>query len=110
MLLRARRTISACAKIPLMEVHFSKASLATSAWMLPRDALIDIKSIRRLFFYCELVHADDDLLFGFDGPLILIRCLSDFFLRISALDGFDHAAHGVELAEIVQGTALHFKR
>src|SRR2546426_4846156 len=78
--------------------------------LLPRDALIDIKSIRRLFFYCELVHADDDLLFGFDGPLILIRCLSDFFLRISALDGFDHAAHGVELAEIVQGTALHFKR
>src|SRR5438034_8465490 len=34
MLLRARRTISACAKIPLMEVPFSKASLATSAWVL----------------------------------------------------------------------------
>src|SRR5437660_6009419 len=78
--------------------------------LLPRDALIDIKSIRRFFFYCELVHADDDLLFGFDGALILIRCLSDFFLRISALDGFDHAAHCVELAEIVQGTALHLKR
>ena len=34
MFLRARRTISACAKIPLMEVPLSKVSLATSSWTL----------------------------------------------------------------------------
>src|SRR5216117_3559154 len=69
--------------------------------LLPRDALIDIKSIRRFFFYCELVHADNDLFFGLNGALILVRCFRDLFLRISTLDRFDHTAHGIELAEII---------
>src|SRR5437667_9188190 len=78
--------------------------------LLPRDALIDIKSIRRLFFDCELVHADNDLFFGLNGALILVRCFGDFFLWVAPFNGFNHPAHGVELAEIIQGTALHLKR
>src|SRR6266704_3118435 len=69
--------------------------------LLPRDAFIDVKSIRRLFFDCEVVHADNDLFFSLDRVLILVRCLGDFFLWVAPFNGFNHPAHGVELAEII---------
>ena len=39
--------------------------------------------------------------------MILVTGLGNFFLRISALDGFDHAAHLVELIEVIEGAVFH---
>ena len=78
--------------------------------LLPGHAFIDVQGVRRFFFDHEFVCAHDDFFFGFGGALVLVGSFGNFFLRIAALDGFDHAAHGVELAEIVEGALFHFER
>src|SRR5208337_1756380 len=55
--------------------------------LLPGDALVDVEYVRRFFFHHEFVHPHNDFLFGFGGALILVRGLSNFLLRITALDG-----------------------
>ena len=40
----------------------------------------------------------------------MVRRLGNFFLRVSALDRFYHAAHPVEFAEVVQRPVLHLQR
>ena len=78
--------------------------------MLPRDAFVDVQRMRRFFLDDKLVHADDDFFLGLDGALVLVGSFGDFLLRITALDGLDHAAHGVQLAEVVEGSLFHLQR
>ena len=78
--------------------------------LLPGHAFIDVQRVRRFFFDDKFVRAYDDFFFGFDGALVLVGSFGNFFLRIAALDGFDHAAHGVQLAEVVEGALLHLQR
>ena len=47
-------------------------------------------------------------LVGFDRTLILIRGFGNFFLRVAALDRLHHAAHGVELAEVIEARPFPF--
>src|ERR1700757_4186379 len=42
------------------------------------------------------------------GHLITVRGLSDFALRIAALDSGDHATHGVDAVDIFPRAALDF--
>jgi hypothetical protein len=44
------------------------------------------------------------------GALELVAGLGDFLLRIAALDGLHHAAHGVELVEVVERALFHVER
>jgi hypothetical protein len=67
----------------------------------------DVENVRRSFFDDEIIHADRNLLVGFNGALVLVTGLGNFFLRISALDGFDHAAHLVEFFEVIEGAVFH---
>src|SRR5687767_9080341 len=50
----------------------------------------------------EVIHADDDLLLRFNGLLRAIRALGNLSLRVAALDGCHHAAHGVDGLEVGQ--------
>ena len=62
---------------------------------LERDGRFDVEA--------ELVDADDDLLLGFDRLLEFVRGVLDFLLHVSALDCLQHAAHGLDLVEVVPG-------
>src|SRR5258708_2618956 len=78
--------------------------------LLASDGLVNIENMRRFFFDGELVDAHSDFFFGLRRTLVLIRGLGNLLLRIAALDGLNHAAHGVELAEVVECTLLHLQR
>ena len=65
---------------------------------------------RRRLVDHELVGADGDLLARFGGALELVAGLGDFLLRIALLDGRNHAAHRVELLEIIERAVLHVER
>src|SRR5271156_1063529 len=67
----------------------------------------DVENIRRLFFDGEIIHTDGDLLVGFNGALVLVAGLGNFFLRISTLNGFDHTAHLIEFLEVIEGAVFH---
>ena len=64
----------------------------------------------RLFFDDEVIHTYGDLFVRFGGTLVLVAGIGDFFLRISALDGLDHAPHPVEFFEVVEGALFHVER
>ena len=78
--------------------------------LLARDGFIDVKNVRRFLLDHKIVHADDDLLLSLHRSLILIGRLGNFFLWIPALDGLDHPAYRVELAEVIEGAVLHLQR
>ena len=62
------------------------------------------------FFGLEFIHADDDLRAGIDGLLIFVGGFLDFFLHVSRFDGFEHAAHRVDLFDVVRARRLRFRR
>src|ERR1700687_2445384 len=67
----------------------------------------DVENVGRPFFDDEIIYADRDLLVRLNRALILVAGFGNFFLGISALDGFDHAAHLVELLKVVEGAVFH---
>ena len=77
--------------------------------LLAGHAFINVKGVRWFFLDLKFVGTHDDLFFGFGGALVLVRGLGDFLLGLSAFDGFDHASHGVELAEVVEGAFFHIE-
>src|SRR5882762_5862013 len=72
------------------------------------DGLVNLKHVKRLLFGNEIIDADDDFFFLVYGQLVTVRGFGDFALRIAALDGGDHAAHGVDAIDVFPGTALDF--
>ena len=78
--------------------------------LLAAYRFVDVKNVRGFLFDDELIDADDDLFARLDRALVLVRGFGNFFLRISAFDGFDHAAHSVELAEVIEGAIFHLQR
>ena len=72
-----------------------------------RHFFADVKSVWRRLFDYELVRPHGDLRFRFGGTLELVAGLGDFLLRETFFNGLDHAAHGVELVEIIEGPLLH---
>src|SRR5229473_5424474 len=65
-----------------------------------RDRLVNLQNVERLFFGYEIVHADDNLFLFVYSHLVTIRSFGDFALRIAALNGGDHATHGVDALDI----------
>ena len=61
-----------------------------------------------LFFGDEIVDADHDFFFFVESHLVTVGGFSDFALRIAALDGRDHSAHGINFLDVFPGAALDF--
>jgi hypothetical protein len=61
----------------------------------------------RLVSHRVLVHADDYLIAPLDGFLILVRRVLNLALWEASFDSGDHAAHRVDLAEVVERFLLH---
>ena len=73
------------------------------------DGFVDLQNFERVFLGDEIVHAHDDFFFAVDFHLIAVGGFGDFALRIAAFDGSDHAAHGVDLVDVVPGAALRLR-
>ena len=71
-----------------------------------RYGFINLQNVERLFFGNEIVHADDGFFLFVHGYLVAVGGFRDFSLRIAALDGGDHATHGVDTIDVFPGTAL----
>src|SRR5258708_11930234 len=69
--------------------------------------LVNVEGILLFLFDSKIVHADNDFLFGFNRALVLVRSFGNFLLRITVLDGPDHAAHGVETVKILESAFFH---
>ena len=73
-----------------------------------RDRFVDLQDLQRLFLRDVVVDADHNFLFFIERDLVAVRSFSDFALRVAAFDGGNHAAHGVDLVDVVPGAALDF--
>src|SRR5437870_487492 len=73
-----------------------------------RDGFINLQNVERLFFGYEIVHADDDFFLFVHGHLVTVGGFGDFALRVAALDGRNHTAHGVDAVDIFPSAALDF--
>src|SRR5712692_1723262 len=79
--------------------------------LMPRHLLIDHQDFDgALFFSDEIVDADDDFLLALDRLLVGVSRLVDFLLWKPSFDGRHHAAHGVNLVEIVVTRLLSLER
>src|SRR5271165_2956732 len=77
--------------------------------LLAGDRLADVEDVGRALFDHEFVDPDHYFFAGLDRALVLVGRLGDLFLRISALDRLYHAAHGIELAEVVPRAVFHLQ-
>src|SRR5262245_21544316 len=72
------------------------------------DRLVDLEEIDRLpLGHRVLVDADHDLLVPVVHELVAIGGVGDLLLGIACVDGGDHAAHGVDPLDVLQGRGLH---
>src|SRR5215813_3457842 len=69
---------------------------------------IDLQDLERLLRGDKVVDADHDFLFLVERLLVAIGSFRDFTLWVASLDGGDHPAHGVNLANIVPRSGLDF--
>ena len=69
--------------------------------------LADVEDLLRSLVDDVIIHADDDLFFLLDRALVGVAGLGDLLLREAVLDGLHHAAHRVQLAEILEGAVFH---
>ena len=74
------------------------------------DGLVDLQDVERFFRCNVIIYADDDFFFFVDRYLVFVGSFRDFALRVAALDGRDHAAHGVDFFDVVPCAALDFVR
>src|SRR4029079_15296532 len=65
------------------------------------------RNFRRLVSHRVLIDTDDYLLASLDSFLILVGRILDLALRKSFFDRRDHAAHRVDLAEVLQCFLFH---
>src|SRR6516165_4024602 len=71
---------------------------------------INLQNLQR-FLLCDIViHADDDFFLFVYGHLVTIAGFRDFALRVTLLDGGDHAAHRIDPPDIVPGSFFNFIR
>src|SRR5229473_927866 len=73
-----------------------------------RHRLVNLKNLQRLFLSHKIVHADNNFFFFIDGYLVTIGGFGDFALRVAALDGGNHAAHGVDAIDVFPCATLDF--
>ncbi len=55
-----------------------------------------------LFFGDEVVYADYDLFFGFDGALEIVGGFLDFALDEAGFDGAQHSTHSINLGNVFE--------
>ena len=60
------------------------------------------------FFGDEIVDADDDLVFGFDGALEIVGGFLNFALDEAGFDGAEHSSHGINPGDVIGGALLDF--
>ena len=58
----------------------------------------------------EIVYADNDLFFLFDGALKFVGCFLNFALHKSRFDCAQHAAHRVDLLDVFDSSSFDFVR
>src|SRR6266481_3999592 len=93
-------------------IHFGLgaigAELFQAGGLAVRDRLVNLQNVERLFFGYEIVHADDNLFLFVYSHLVTVGGFGDFALRIAALNGGDHTAHGVDPVDVFPSAAFDF--
>ena len=59
-------------------------------------------------FFDEVVHADDDLFFGFDGALKFVSRFLNFSLDEAGFNRAKHAAHGIDFGDVFFRATFNF--
>src|SRR6267143_657251 len=84
------------------------AELFQAGGLAVRDRFVNLQNVQRLFLGYEIIYADDDLFLFVHSHLVTIGGFGDFPLRVAALDGRDHAAHGVDFLDVIPSATLDF--
>src|SRR5208283_2917453 len=84
------------------------AELGEAGGLAMGYGFVDLEDFEGLFLSDVAVHAYDDFFFFVHGHLIAVAGFGDFALGIAVFNGGDHAAHGIDAADVVPGGLLDF--